>query len=206
MIKFLFLLVSVFAFSQNIKPSVITSAEYEIQQKTVQAHDEQVINRIPEQIRKKYERVEKFLPHNDTLFLVIQNKKKGIIDLNGITVVPADHQFIEAHTYETVAPGKYEMYMIGYSDVSVPQRYYSNHGSLIVESYSPFSPSTENGQIIKVGTKDGKIQFFNIPAGKLINNKKYDKAPGSFVNGVLKVERIGNNYLLNQSGLETKIN
>lgn len=206
MIKYLFLLVSASAFSQNIEISVKTSEELDNVQSRQQIRDEEAIKQIPEEIRAKYEKVEKFLPYDDTLFLVIQKNKKGIIDLNGSIIVPADSEFIEAHTYETNTKGKYEVYMIGYSSESFPQRYYSKRGSLIVESYSQYSPSTENGQIIKVGTNDGKIKLLNIPSGKFINSKKYDKAAGFFLNEVLKVERNGNNFLLNQSGLETKIN
>lgn len=207
MIKYLFLFISCLGFSQNTVISTMTSEEYDKLRQKKEAQNQEAVNEIHEGIRKKYEKVEKFHPNIGSYFLVTKKEKQGLIDKQGKTIVPVYNEFVEIKTFFNNLTAKTDFYFVGSNLNAFPDQYYKKDGKLLFESYFDYRRATENGRFIKIWTKEQKIQIYDFQSQKFINNKKYDKTDnGYFSNGMLKVERNGNNYLLNESGKETKIN
>ena len=204
MFKYLFLLISCLGFSQNTMTYTMTSEEYDILRKKKDAQNQEAVNEIHEEVRKKYEKVEKFHPHLDAYFLVTKNKKQGIIDKEGKTIVPIYSEFVEIKTFCNNLTAKTDFYFVGSTLNVFPYQYYTKDGKLLFESYFYYRKATENGRFIKVWTKDQKIKIYDFQLQKFIINKNYNKTDGYFSSGMLKVERNGIHYLLSEAGKENK--
>lgn len=181
----------------------ISQQQYEVQQKAIENENRELINQIPLEIRSKYDKINRFnqsLP----LFLVVKNGKSGIIENNGNVVLPLVNDFVEGHVYETATAGKYDLYFVGVNLKPVPDKYYLRDGKFLIESYSPFSTASDSGSFIKVSDKNKKIKIYNLTYKKYINDKTYDKTPGLFSNGMMLVERNGQQFYIDETGKEFK--
>ncbi|KFF15893.1 WG repeat-containing protein [Chryseobacterium sp. JM1] len=181
----------------------ISQDDYTKQRKRTDDKNLESISQIPQDIRNKYQKIEAF-QNSSLLFLVKNNEKSGIIDNTGRIIVPLVNDFIEGHVYETTTAGKYDLYFVGVNLKPLPDRYYLRDGKFLIESYSPFSVASMSGSFVKVSGKNRKIKIYNLTYQKYINDKTYDKVLNTFSNGMMVVERDGEEFYIDEAGKEHK--